>query len=224
MLPIGNSSQSSSNFFNEQRTSEAQCRTLTDLIRDQNQTLTQNYARLGLTSRLNTATGGIEKLRPGKASTTSTINKLAISNAIPKTFAPTEARVERDPETGKIIRVVHDKQRFNPLNDPLNSDSDEDMEGFDDEEKVEVDEVEKEGNIVRELERQARTGGKKVKERVQSEREKEWCERLVTRWGDDYHGMVRDRKSNPMQQTEADIRRRIDRWRASGGVVAEVQV
>jgi len=148
---------------------------------------------------------------------------LAINNAIPKTFAPTEARVERDPETGKILRVVHDKQRFNPLNDPLNSDSDDEMEGFDGGEDLEMDEVEKEGNIVRELERQARTGGKKVKERVQSEREKEWCERLVLRWAEDYHGMVRDRKLNPMQQTEADIRRRIEKWRAAGGVVPEAQ-
>ena len=202
---------------------EADSRTLLTYNRDQKQTLSQNYARLGLTSRLNTATGGIEKLRPGKASTTSTINKLAISNAIPTAFAPTEARVERDPETGKILRVVHDKQRSNPLNDPLNSDSDDDMEGLDSGNNVEVDEVEREGNIVRELERQARTGGKKVKERVQSEREKEWCERLVTRWGEDYHGMVRDRKLNPMQQTEAVIRRRIEKWVAAGGSISKVQ-
>lgn len=118
---------------------------------------------------------------------------------------------------------MHDKQRFNPLNDPLNSDSDDDMEGLDSTEDVDVDEVEREGNIIRELERQARTGGKKVKERVQSEREKEWCERLVTRWGEDYHGMVRDRKLNPMQQTEADIRRRIEKWVAAGGSISKVQ-
>ncbi|KAG9248219.1 putative nucleolar protein 16 [Calycina marina] len=190
---------------------------------DQKQTLTQNYARLGLTSRLNTATGGIEKLRPGKASTTSTINKLAISNAIPKNFTPEEARVERDPETGKILRVIHSKQRFNPLNDPLNSDSEDEYMDLDGDNEAEVDEEAKAGNIVRELERQARTGGKKVKERVQSEREKEWCERLATRWGEDYHNMARDRRLNPMQQTEPDIRRRIEKWKAAGGASSEVK-
>ncbi|KAH8597006.1 ribosome biogenesis protein Nop16 [Bisporella sp. PMI_857] len=190
---------------------------------DQKQTLTQNYARLGLTSRLNAATGGIEKLRPGAASTTSTTNKLAISNAVPKTFTPTEARVERDPETGKILNVLH-KKRFNPLNDPLNSDSEDEDEfqGLDDVQENEQP-VEKPGNIVAELERQAETGGKRVREREQSQREKEWCERLVRRWGEDYRSMMRDRKLNPMQQTEADIRRRIDKWRATGGTVSQAE-
>lgn len=95
-----------------------------------------------------------------------------------------------------------------------------DLDGEDD---VGADEVEKEGNIVRELERQARTGGKKVKERVQSEREREWCEHLASRWGEDYQGMVRDRRLNPMQQTGPDIRRRIEKWKAAGGAVPEAQ-
>ena len=188
--------------------------------RNQKETLNQNYRRLGLTSRLNSATGGIEKLRAGEVSKTSTTNKLAISNAIPKTIAPTEARVERDPETGKILRVIHPTSKPNPLNDPLNSDSeDEDMaddgeefEGFgrDSGNKKETN------DIVRKLEEQASMGAEK-KARRQSDREREWIERLVGKYGEDFQKMARDLRLNPMQQTPADIRRRIEKWKASGG-------
>jgi len=190
---------------------------------NQSETLTQNYRRLGLASRLNSATGGIEKLRPGNESKTSTINKLAIANAFPTTIAPTEARVERDPETGKILRVIHStSSRPNPLNDPLNSDSEEDgdvnAEGF---EGLDGEEGESKGQneIIRRLEEQAARQPEK-KERSQSEREKEWIERLVGRWGEDYAKMARDRKLNPMQQTEKDIARRVSKWKAKGGSVA----
>jgi nucleolar protein 16 len=183
--------------------------------RNQKETLTQNYRRLGLTSRLNSATGGIEKLRPSTSSASkSTIDLLAISNAIPKMIAPGEARVERDPETGKILRVIHASSKPNPLNDPLNSDS-EDEGGF-----AGLDEEDDEGEpkVVKMLEEQARAGNLREKRpRKQSEREKEWIERLVEAHGDNYVGMVRDRKLNPMQQTEADIRRRISKWRSEGG-------
>ncbi|ESZ96119.1 putative Nucleolar protein 16 [Sclerotinia borealis F-4128] len=180
----------------------------------QDETLTQNYRRLGLTSRLNTVTGGIEKKQAGPESKTSTTSKLSISNTIPKTFTPTEARVVRDPETGKIIRVIHDNKKENPLNDPLNSD-DEDGEGF----EGFGNEGSASGNdIVKMLEEQASRAGEK-RERKQSEREKEWIENLVKKWGENYGSMVRDRRLNPMQQTEADIRRRVQKWKEAGGAV-----
>lgn len=186
---------------------------------NQKETLTQNYRRLGLTSRLNSATGGIEKHRAGTESKSSTSSKLAITNAIPKTIAPTEARVERD-ETGKIIRVIHAKSRPNPLNDPLNSDSeDEEMaddgEGFEgfDGEKIEQNE------IVKQLEEQASMGAPPT-ERKQSDREKEWIERLVAKYGEDYIKMSGDMRLNPMQQTPADIKRRVGKWKAKGGAVS----
>jgi nucleolar protein 16 len=175
--------------------------------------LSQNYRRLGLTSRLNAATGGIEKPH----SKTSTASKLAISNAVPTTFEPAEARVERDPETGKIIRVIHGAKKLNPLNDTLNSDSEEEEEkeyeefnGFEGEQKKEP------VGVIRELEAQAARVAEK-KPRKQSAREQEWCQRLVEKYGDDYRGMMRDRKLNPMQQTEADIARRVKKWKAEGG-------
>ena len=175
--------------------------------RNQDETLTQNYRRLGLTSRLNAATGGIEK----KASKNSTVSKLSISNAFPTALSTTEARVERDAD-GKIVRVIHSEQKFNPLNDPLMSDSeDEDMdkeyeefEGFEGEVPAE-----KQGKeIIAALEEQAARPAEK-KPRSQSVREKEWCARLVAKHGEDFRAMMRDRKLNPMQQTEADIKRRI---------------
>ena len=194
---------------------------LTPTSRDQSQTLTQNYARLGLTSRLNTATGGVEKSRSA-SSKTSTTNRLAISNAISTSFKPTEARVIRDPVSGKILSIEEPKTKFNPLNDALNSDSEEEdeMEGLEGEGAEGDGGEERGGNIVKELERQAKEGGKKKRDREQSEGEKEWCERLVRRWGEDWGKMVRDRRLNPMQQTEGDLKRRIARWRAGGGVVA----
>lgn len=141
------------------------------------------------------------------------MNKLSINNAFPTALSTKEARVERDPETGKITRVIHADEKFNPLNDPLMSDSeDEDMEyeefdGFEGEE-------EKPGKeIIAALEEQAARPAEK-KPRTQSVREKEWCARLVEKWGSDYRSMMRDRKLNPMQQTEADITRRVKKFLA----------
>lgn len=203
------------------------------MYRNQDETLTQNYRRLGLTSRLNSATGGIEKLRPGTESKSSTTSKLAISNAIPKQFAPSEARVERDPETGKILRVIHEENP-NPLNDPLNEIEEMDMDAEDDGEEFEGFEGEGNGKggkkgrneIVRRLEEQAAMVGEK-RERTQSEREREWIERLVAKYGDEYEKMARDRKLNPMQQTPNDLRRRVGKWRAkhgNGAAAAAVEV
>lgn len=149
-------------------------------------------------------------MRPGATSKTSTVNKLAIANAFPTTIEPTEARVERDPETGKILRVIHKKQKANPLNDLLNSD-DEDEDEF---EGFEAEQREK-NPIVRQLEEQAARIPEK-KERLQSEREIEWLERLVGKWGVDYGKMARDKRLNPMQQTAKDIQRRVEKWKGLG--------
>lgn len=121
-----------------------------------------------------------------------------------------EAKVERDAD-GKIIRVLPGKA--NPLNDPLNSlDSDSDMEE-DEGEYEEWGGIKENGNeteVVKELIAEARNPVEK-KPRYQSEREKEWLERLVARYGDDYEKMARDRKLNPMQQTSGDLKRRVQK-------------
>ena len=137
----------------------------------------------------------------------------------------TEARVERD-ASGRIVRVL-DGRRENPLRDPLvqfDSDSEageeeaEDAEewgGIDEDEDEEDEDEEDEGrpSVVMELERQA---GRPLEKRLRhtSRGEGEWLERLAARHGDDAAAMARDRKLNPMQQTEADISRRLRRWRA----------
>jgi nucleolar protein 16 len=147
----------------------------------------------------------------------STVRKLAISSIIPTVLAPTSARVERDPESGKILRVIHEQSKKpNPLNDLLNSDDEDESQ---DEEMGEADEFQEQGKeIISQLEEQARMVPEK-KVRKQSQREKEWIERLVRAYGDDFTRMARDRKLNPMQQTEADISRRVKKWRAEGGTV-----
>ena len=52
----------------------------------------------------------------------------------------------------------------------------------------------------------------KKRPRQQSQREEEWIARLVAKYGEDYSRMVKDRKLNPYQQGEGDIRRRVSLW------------
>lgn len=180
---------------------------MTDFSRNKEETLVQNYRRLGLSSRLNSATGGTEKRSASKP----TADRLAISRAIPTAIAPSEAKVERDPDTGKILRVIHSKPvKANPLNDPLNSDSEDEFGGFDEDE---ADHSTKDNAVIRQLEEQAMMEAEK-KPRKQSQREQEWIEKLVAKHGDDYQKMSRDMKLNPMQQTANDISRRIKKWRS----------
>ena len=179
-------------------------------LRDQSLTLSQNYRRLGLTSKLNAATGGTEK--PAASSSNSGTPKkdaFAIKSKVPTTLIPTEARIERDPNTGAILRVIHaeDRRRANPLNDPLNEMSDSEPLATILDGNVQVH-----SGIVKELEEQASLEAKK-KPRQQSRREEEWIANLVATYGDDYRRMVRDRKLNPMQQSEGDLKRRIRMWK-----------
>lgn len=113
-------------------------------------------------------------------------------------------KVTRDSKTGAIVSVQHEKsERENPLGDPLNESSDS--------EDGQVAGSSGRG-IVPELEEQAKYSRRK-RPRMQSQREREWIERLVERWGDDWGGMFRDRKLNPQQQTEGDLKRRVGIWK-----------
>ena len=92
------------------------------ICRNQKETLSQNYRRLGLTSRLNHATGGTEKtikllgLNDPKSSRAdaaadSTANRLNIVSKHPILATEIEEiEVERDPETGAILRVTGQKE------------------------------------------------------------------------------------------------------------------
>jgi len=177
--------------------------------------VSQNYKRLGLSSRLNGASGGTEK-KPG-LDTEDDENQKRDSLAIagPRALnkqTTQEVQVERDPETGRIVRVIRAEpdERDNPLNDPLN-----DIMDFNDDGAAKD---RPQNSIVAQLEAEAAAEeellAKKKQPRKQSQREEEWIARLVEKHGDDTKAMVRDRKLNPMQQTEADIARRLKKWKA----------
>lgn len=185
----------------------------TNAYRDRSLTITQNYKRLGLSSRLNAPTGGVEKKLTGGDGTSATDlanDPLAIKpNKPSKTLRPQEARVERDPKTGKILRVISDNDRIsNPLNDPLND--------ILSSPEPEVAVASHDRGVVSELEAQALAEEKQIartrRPRQQSQREEEWIQRLVNAHGEDYRAMTRDMKLNPMQQSEGDIKRRVQRF------------
>ena len=183
-------------------------KTCTELIlpRDQSLTLSQNYRRLGLSSKLNAYTGGTEIKTNSATPESRRKDTLSIptSHKVSE-LGTSEVKVTRDPESGAIISVQHEKSegRENPLDDPLNEFSDLDDSAVGD----------SAGGIVPELEEQA-THSRPKRPRMQSQREREWIERLVGRWGDNWRGMVRDRKLNPQQQSEGDLKRRVGIWKS----------
>jgi len=184
--------------------------------RNKKETLSQNYTRFGLVAKLGKTTGGTAPSNRSNLNTAT--DPLAAQSAEQGLLRMQEVKVERDAQ-GRITRVVRDS---NPLNDPLNEldgDSDSDAEaqqareqeqqrryeawsGFQGEEDKERPEV------LRALEREANQPTEKTV-RHQSSREVEWLQRLVARHGEDTAAMARDAKLNPMQQTAADIRRRL---------------
>ena len=174
--------------------------------RDQSLTLSQNYRRLGLSSRLNAYTGGTEAKTKSTLSESRRKDTLSIPTSHRSSeLGTSEVKVTRDPTTGAITSVQHEKsERENPLRDPLNDFSDPGDE--------EAEESSGWG-IVPELEEQARYSRPK-RPRMQSQREREWVERLVERWGDDWGGMFRDRKLNPQQQSEGDLKKRVGVWKS----------
>lgn len=199
---------------------------LISVLRNQKETLSQNYRRLGLTARLNHATGGTEKtikllgLNDAKSSradaapgSTADVLNIVSQSQKPSKMEIDEVQVERDPETGKILRVIGgpDEKNDNPLNDPLNELDDDEWNGF-----AMVPPTPSDNPVIRQLEEAARNGVRK-EPRTQSEREQEWIQRLVAKYDHDYSRMVRDRKLNPMQQSEGDIKRRITKWEKAHG-------
>lgn len=193
--------------------------------RDQKETLSQNYRRLGLASKLNHPTGGVEKtVATLKAAADehnpTAVDTLNINSKVPTTINVSEVKIERDPVTGAILRVIDDgAPRPNPLNDRLNELEDseeEEWNGFVNEHGLldgAAPAVSGKTAVVRELEEQAARPVHK-KPRMQSEREEQWIQDLVDKHGDDYGKMSRDMKLNPMQQSSGDLKRRVKKWKA----------
>jgi nucleolar protein 16 len=169
----------------------------------------QNYKRLGLLSKLNGRSGGSEKT---SATTKDGAHHDALALNTPartsKTLQPTETKVERDPETGAILRIIEaPSTKPNPLNDPLNDLSDDEEDEFHG-----IADKHVKSDVVKALEESA-TMEIKLRPRQQSAREEEWIADLVNKYGDDYGKMARDMKLNPYQQTTGDISRRVKQWK-----------
>lgn len=172
------------------------------------ETLAQNYRRLGLVARLKAPTGGTEK-RLG-ATTTRTSPKDPFAIATIENAIVSEARVERDAD-GNITRIIG-HGRDNPLNDPLHDlDSDEDEDKEEQEENAEewggIDDGDA-TDVVKTLLAESRQPVV-AKPRHQSDRETVWLEALIEKHGDNTLAMAKDKRLNPMQQTAADIAKRI---------------
>lgn len=180
--------------------------------RNKKETLSQNYRRLGLTAKLGKATGGVDPATKISAPNGGAQDPLAVTPTSGTGSAFRSVKVERDAD-GKIMRVL---RKDNPLNDPLNDiESDED-EGSAEEEgsrdaKKSADEATK---VVDLLEAEASRPTESHK-RHQSQQEREWLARLVARHGDDTAAMARDPKLNPMQQTAANINKRLKIYKAN---------
>ena len=180
--------------------------------------MSQNYKRLGLSSRLNASTGGTEKKADkDNAVVKSKRDTLSIAGFQAPKMKPSEVQVERNPETGRIVRVIRpdmEDEDDNPLNDPLN-----DAMEFENDGPASISET----NVVAQLEAQAAAEAEHLettrRPRKQSQREEEWIGDLIRKHGDNINAMVRDKKLNPMQQTASDIGRRVRKWNANHGEV-----
>ena len=196
---------------------------------DKHLTLSQNYRRLGLISKLNSRTGGTEiKAVDGnhrKEDKQSKHDSLAVAaSRLATSTGLTTARVIRDQE-GRILKLVDKEEGWtNPLNDALAAMEEHiEAEGVLDSSNGTNHDRFNHDRVVPELEAAALTELTKItktkKPRKQSQREQEWIEQLVDKYGQDIRSMSRDQKLNPNQQTEADIRKRVDVWQKSRGQI-----
>lgn len=201
---------------------------------DRSATLSQNYAKLGLSSKINKATGGreanvksAEELRKERKSRK---DGLAINVTAPQ-FEVKEARIVRDPQTGAILSVEEEQSvgkkveqgPYRALDDPLealdNMVMDEaPMESDDDEEDATGPRAAHKvaAEFVKSLEREAAVPSA-PKFRKQSDREKVFLKKLIAKHGTDeskgcYEKMAKDLQLNIMQQSPGDLRQRVRRF------------
>lgn len=201
---------------------------------DKTQTLSQNYKRLGLTSRLNKSTGGVEKngsdvaamreMAEGDEVGDIGVDELVVAKRRKaEKVEVREARIEREEGTGRILRVVDEMAgKANPLNDLLNDlDSESDEADRVDQHATHTStnhdrQTQHSSDVVRKLEQEAARPVHKYKPK-QSENERAFVAELVAKYGEDYSKMARDVKINYMQRSEGDLKRRVKRWREGGG-------
>ncbi|KAJ0117735.1 ribosome biosis protein nop16 [Diaporthe amygdali] len=179
------------------------------------ETLSQNYRRLGLTAKLGKATGGVDPATKVSAPNGGAQDPLAVTPNSGAGAAFRSVKVERDAD-GKIVRVL---RKDNPLNDPLNdleSESEDDDEQDDTAKNAAKKSSTSAGTtrVVDQLEAEA-SRPTEAHKRHQSQQEREWLARLLAKHGDNTAAMARDFKLNPMQQTEANISRKLRIYKAN---------
>lgn len=212
--------------------SESHLSLTTDMYRDQKQTLAQNYRRLGLTTRLNKQTGGVEKGRGQVESDSLRVRNTTDLQRVEA--ATTEVRIERD-DSG-AARLFDDAAPAEPQDTSAHTAAEMRFAPLlVDEDELDMGQHAPHGHIpaaalaalhdgernpvVAQLAAQASLQAQgPAKKRKQSEREEEWVAKLVARHGEDLDKMVRDHELNVMQQSKGDIRRRVSKWRESRGL------
>lgn len=210
---------------------------------DKNQTMSQNYSRLGLTVKLNKQSGGVEntKTQPNPVEgdslrRTAGVDGLTIKSSHNQhNLDLEELKVERDPKTGRITRILSletASARSNPLNDPLfdlDSASDSDSSPIaapDDQHSSRalrgnrpLNSAHAGSDVIVELEKRAKLPAAKHKRR-QTDNEREFIQDLVRKHGFDYDQMARDIKTNYMQRSAGDLKRRVKKWQENGGSIS----
>ncbi|KAL0082443.1 ribosome biogenesis protein Nop16 [Phycomyces blakesleeanus] len=171
------------------------------------QTLRQNYARLGLLTSLNGSSGGREILNPptnpeqlgenggqgvnGEQEELKELTEADIER-LKKTLKPGEGLIQRD-DDGNVLRVIVGEKKTH----------DEILE-------EEFEPVEAKTDVVRALEQQAANVLKR--DRHQTELEKDWVGQLIDKHGDDYEAMFWDKKLNIYQQTTSHLRKKCQKY------------
>lgn len=203
---------------------------------DYSQTLAQNYKRLGLKAKLGSAAGGQEADLSSKIMKNSLVRAQTIADLDSddedvddgtasadyinpeelnsdgefdeKKIPAGEARIKRD-SSGKVVKVIYGTKKF---------DIDQSVEVLKKEQQsTNAQKDESKTQVVQQLEEYANRPIVR-QERVESGREDEWLEKLYKKHGSNYKKMFFDVKLNIYQQSEGDLKRRVEKWKARKGV------
>ncbi|KAK6457241.1 ribosome biogenesis protein Nop16 [Scheffersomyces xylosifermentans] len=166
---------------------------------DKSLTLSQNYKRLGLRSKLGTRAGGEERkveslteIRARRAKDSEKVTPADIEQTEdPSEIPEGEARLIRDPETNEVVKVIYGTKK-------VVKNTESDVENT---------------SVIKQLEEYAHKHAQIKKDRTPSERENDWLKSLYEKYGDDYEKMKWDKKLNLQQQSAGDLRRRITKWK-----------
>lgn len=201
---------------------------------DVNQTVSKNYRRLGIAGKLGHATGGTElgagekvdngegeglvrEVRVRRDKDGAIVGIVGEAETVGEVRGRT-AMEERFEGRGLDCRLAQAEQGVSREYDSLRDEretgeaDEEEFAGFADAHAPDGQIPAPHTNdteVIRGLEEEAmRLKSMPKKKRRQSEREREWCRRLVDRHGGDVAAMARDAKLNVMQQSEGDVGRR----------------